>query len=76
MGCYDNLGCSDILSGRVLVPEPPVQRLTMLTIVGWAILALIVSIIAFNSLFMLISPRAWFQLPGWIRAQGTLTEKN
>jgi hypothetical protein len=47
----------------------------MLTIVGWAIVALIGSIIAFNSLFMLISPRAWFHLPGWIRAQGTLTEK-
>ena len=28
-----------------------------------------------NALFMLASPKAWFRLPHWIRAQGTLTEE-
>ena len=32
------------------------------------------AVVFVNALFMLASPRAWFRLPGWIRAQGTLTE--
>lgn len=28
----------------------------------------------FNALYMLFSPKAWFRLPGWLRASGTLTE--
>jgi len=47
----------------------------MLHILGWLILGLTVSSIAVNALFMLISPRSWFCLPDWIRAQGSLTEK-
>jgi hypothetical protein len=31
-------------------------------------------VITINAVFMLVSPRAWFQLPSWIRAQGVLTE--
>jgi len=27
-----------------------------------------------NAAFMLASPRTWFRLPGWLRAQGSLTE--
>jgi len=27
-----------------------------------------------NGLFMLVSPRAWFRLPRWIRTQGSFTE--
>ena len=27
-----------------------------------------------NAAFMLASPRAWFHLPAWIRAQGSLIE--
>jgi hypothetical protein len=30
--------------------------------------------IAVNAVFMLVSPRAWFGLPSWIRAQGVLTQ--
>jgi hypothetical protein len=44
-------------------------------IVGRLILALTAVAIGVNALFMLISPRAWFRLPDWIRAQGSLTEK-
>jgi hypothetical protein len=47
----------------------------MLHILGWVSLLLLIGLIAINALFMLISPQAWFRLPGWIRAQGTLTEK-
>ncbi len=40
--------------------------LTMIVIVGvWG---------GINALYMIVSPRAWFRLPDWIRAQGTLTE--
>ena len=28
-----------------------------------------------NALFMASSPRAWFRLPRWLRAQGPLTEE-
>jgi hypothetical protein len=27
-----------------------------------------------NALFMLASPRTWFQLPAWLRAQGSFAE--
>jgi hypothetical protein len=27
-----------------------------------------------NAFFMLVSPQAWFSLPGWLRASGTLTQ--
>ena len=47
----------------------------MLHILGWGALAITVFMIAVNALYMLISPRAWFRLPGWIRANGSLTEK-
>ena len=47
----------------------------MLHILGWIMLVLVVVAIATNAAFMLISPRTWFRLPNWIRAQGSLTEK-
>ncbi len=28
-----------------------------------------------NAAFMLASPRAWFRLPGWLKAQGSLSEE-
>jgi hypothetical protein len=42
--------------------------------VGWAcaITAAIVGLL--NGAVMLISPRSWFRLPRWLRAQGTLSE--
>lgn len=42
---------------------------------GWIILGVVVALIAINASVMLISPRAWFRLPNWLRAQGTLTEE-
>lgn len=46
----------------------------MIRAIGWAIVAFVVIVMTINAGFMLISPRAWFKLPAWLRAQGTLTE--
>jgi len=45
------------------------------TILGWSLLAALGAVLFVNALFMLASPRAWFRLPHWIRAQGSLTEQ-
>jgi hypothetical protein len=47
----------------------------MLHVLGLLTIVLLVLLIAVNALFMVVSPRAWFHLPNWIRAQGSLTEK-
>jgi type VI protein secretion system component VasF len=31
---------------------------------------------AINAAYMAFSPRAWFRLPNWLRAQGSLTEQH
>jgi drug/metabolite transporter (DMT)-like permease len=49
--------------------------LLMLRIVGLCIAITVGVLMVVNAGFMLASPRAWFQLPGWIRAQGSLTEE-
>ena len=41
-------------------------------IVGWCIVLLVGLLITINAAFMLASPRTWFRLPGWLRAQGSL----
>jgi hypothetical protein len=46
----------------------------MKLILYWSVIAIVVVIMVINALFMLASPRAWFRLPRWIRAQGTLAE--
>ena len=47
----------------------------MLQVVGWCIASVVGVIMLINAFFMLISPSAWFRLPGWIRAQGSLAEE-
>jgi hypothetical protein len=56
-----------------LCEELWVQNLKV--ILGWGIVVVVGAVMFMNALFMLASPRAWFRLPGWIRAQGTLTEQ-
>lgn len=46
----------------------------MLRIVGLCIAILVGVVMTINAAFMLASPRSWFRLPGWIRAQGSLIE--
>jgi hypothetical protein len=40
------------------------------------IVAVVTIVIAVNAAFMLISPSAWFRLPPWLRATGTMREEN
>ncbi len=47
----------------------------MLHVAGICILVLFALLLATNAAFMLASPRAWFRLPGWLKAQGSLTEE-
>jgi len=42
---------------------------------GWGIVGLVGAVLAINASFMIVSPKAWFRLPSWILAKGTLTEK-
>jgi hypothetical protein len=46
----------------------------MIRIVGACIAAIVGLLMTINAAFMLASPRAWFRLPVWLRAQGALTE--
>jgi hypothetical protein len=43
--------------------------------IGLSIALLVGVLITINALYMLISPRAWFRLPSFLRFNGTLTEK-
>ena len=49
-------------------------RLLMLRIVGVCIAILVGVIMTLNAAFMLASPRSWFRLPTWLKAQGSLIE--
>jgi hypothetical protein len=46
----------------------------MIRVIGWIVVGFVVIVMTVNAAFMLVSPRAWFRLPAWLRAQGTLTE--
>lgn len=43
-------------------------------VLGLCLAVAVAGVIAVNACFMLVSPKAWFRLPGWIAARGTLTE--
>jgi hypothetical protein len=50
----------------------------MMTILKWACAGLagvVGLVLTINALYMLISPRAWFRLPEFLRLNGSLTEK-
>jgi uncharacterized membrane protein len=46
----------------------------MKQLVGACIAVIVGVVMTINAAFMLASPRAWFRLPRWLRAQGSLTE--
>jgi hypothetical protein len=52
-----------------------IAALSMRIILGWSMVVTVGAVMLVNALLMLASPRAWFRLPSWIRAQGTLTEQ-
>ena len=39
----------------------------------WAVFAITLAIMLINALYMLVSPKAWFALPGWLRLEGVMT---
>jgi hypothetical protein len=47
----------------------------MILVLGRACAVLFAVWMAVIGGFMLISPRAWFQLPAWLAGRGTLTKK-
>jgi len=49
--------------------------LNVRSILGWGIAAVVAGVLFVNAAFMLASPKAWFRLPGWLRAQGSLNER-
>jgi hypothetical protein len=49
--------------------------LMMKSILGWSLLTVLGAVLLVNALFMLASPKAWFRLPHWVRAEGSLTEQ-
>ena len=40
---------------------------------GWVFAVLTLTMMAINAILMLFSPRLWFRLPGWIRANARFT---
>jgi hypothetical protein len=43
--------------------------------IGIAVAVLVGVLFFINGLFMLVSPMAWFRLPWWLGAHGTMTER-
>jgi cytochrome b len=49
----------------------------MLThLVGWVIAACVLAMMLINGITMLTSPRMWFRLPSWVRANGRFKEED
>jgi hypothetical protein len=46
----------------------------MLRIVGLCIAVIVGLVMTINAAFMFVSPRSWFRLPTWLRAQGSMIE--
>ena len=44
-------------------------------VIAWTIFAIVAMVMIINAVFMLVSPCAWFRLPGWLRVRGTVTEE-
>jgi hypothetical protein len=41
----------------------------------WAAFAVTATIMLINALYMLISPKAWWELPKWLGLQGVMTKE-
>ena len=49
------------------------RKALMVRVIGVIVAVTVPTIMAINAVFMVASPRVWFRLPGWIKAQGSLT---
>ena len=41
----------------------------------WVAFAITVTVMLVNAFYMLVSPKAWFSLPGWLGLQGVMTKE-
>ena len=49
----------------------------MLThVAGWVVASWVLAMMLINGIVMLASPRMWFRLPSWIRANGRFKEED
>jgi hypothetical protein len=44
-------------------------------LIAWVVVPFFALCFALNAVYMLFSPSAWFDLPHWLRASGTLTKR-
>jgi hypothetical protein len=49
------------------------MQVPMIGILGWLMCVAVVLVATLNACYMLLSPRAWFRLSHWSRAEGSLT---
>ncbi len=63
-------GCLAILFSAAVA-----EKITFWQIVGWIVAGLVLVSFFVNGLYMLISPRDWFRLPGWFRASGSMRKE-
>lgn len=49
--------------------------MTLTQVAGLWVAVLLALILTINAVFMIVSPRRWFQLPNWLKATGSLTER-
>jgi hypothetical protein len=45
----------------------------MITILGWTVCVAVALMAILNACYMLFSPKGWFRLSPWLRAEGSLT---
>jgi hypothetical protein len=49
------------------------MQVPMITILGWIMCVEVMLVATLNACYMLFSPKAWFRLSSWLRAEGSLT---
>ncbi len=52
----------------------PTELRVSMTIAAWVVGALVFAVAMTNAVVMIASPRRWFQMPSWLRLQGTWQE--
>jgi hypothetical protein len=48
------------------------RKVSQMSTIPTTLFAILLVYMCINALYMLIAPRAWFRLPSWFRAQGSL----
>jgi cytochrome b len=48
----------------------------LMHLVGWVMATWVLAMMLLNGILMLASPRMWFRLPSWVRANGRFKEED